>query len=139
MRLELRFPANAESAARHAALAVELFRQEFDSDLDFTPGSLEALDGQIESLREDGYSAEDVAEALFVIGCYVGEVMVRALRGRWMPTARTALARVSPWPMVVLLADGSAWDVIGKVYRRFEVGESEYLPAFFVSASDRGR
>jgi hypothetical protein len=33
--------------------------------------------------------------------------------------------------MVVTLPDGSAWDVIGKVYRRLELGDSEFLPAFF--------
>jgi hypothetical protein len=139
MKLELRFPANAESAAEHAALAVALFRREFDSDLDFTAGSLEEVDGQIESLREDGYSTEDLAEALFAIGCYLGEVMVRALRGRWAPTSRTALRPVSPWPMVVVLGNGSAWDTIGKVYRRFEIGDSEYLPAFFLAAAEQGR
>ena len=139
MKLELRFPANVDSAAAHAALAVTLFRREFDSDLDFTPGSLEGVDSQIESLREEGYSTEELAEALFAIGCYLGEVMVRALRGRWASTSRTALGPVSPWPMVVVLADGSAWDVIGKVYRRFEIGDSEYLPAFFLAAAGRGR
>jgi hypothetical protein len=138
MKLELRFPANAESAAEHAALAAELFRQEFDRELDFSPGSLETVDEQIESLREEGYSAEDVAETLFVLGCYLGEVLARAVRGRWSATQRTALAPLSPWPMVVVLADGSAWDAIGKVYRRFEIGDSEYLPAFFASAANHG-
>jgi hypothetical protein len=137
MKLDLRFPANAESAGEHARLAVELFRQEFESELDFSPGSLEELDGLIETLREDGHSSEEIAEALFAIGCYVGEVLVRALRGRWAPTTRTALAPVSPWPMVVLLPDRSAWDAIGKVYRRFEIGDSEYLPAFFAAAAQR--
>ena len=27
--------------------------------------------------------------------------------------------------------DGSAWDAIGKAYKRLELGDSEYLPAFF--------
>jgi hypothetical protein len=33
--------------------------------------------------------------------------------------------------MVVTLADGSAWDTIGKVYKRLELGDSEFLPSFF--------
>jgi hypothetical protein len=42
--------------------------------------------------------------------------------------------------MVVALPDGSSWDAIGKAYRRLELGDSEYLPAFFESAAaGRGR
>jgi len=81
---------------------------------------------------------EGAAEALFVFGCYVGEVMARALGGRWMATARTPLAKISPWPMVVVLRDGSTWDPIGKVYKRLELGDSEYLPAYFVAAAAAG-
>ena len=135
MRLALRFPASALNAPDHARLAVEVAREEFDLELDFSPHSLEDLDTQIESLREDGLSGEDAAEALFVLGCYLGEVMVRHLRGQWVPTARSPLRNLSPWPMVVLLPTGAAWDAIGKAYRRLELGDSEYLPAFFANAA----
>jgi hypothetical protein len=139
LKLKLKFPASAQNARDHAALAVKAVREEFDADLDFTPGSIESLDGYVETLREEGWSAEDAAELLFVVGCYVGEVFVRSLHGAWMPTARTPLAGVSPWPMVVVLPDGSAWDTIGKTYLRFEIGDSEYLPAYYVGAASHGR
>ena len=135
MKLELRYPASPENALDHAQLAVEAAWEEFEVDLDYTPGSLEFVDAQIESLREDGLTAEDAAEALFVFGCYLGQVMVHSLSGRWMATARSPLAPISPWPMVVTLPDGSAWDPIGKVYMRLEVGDSEYLPAYFALAA----
>jgi hypothetical protein len=38
--------------------------------------------------------------------------------------------------MVVQLA-GSTWDPIGKTYKRFELGDSEYLPAYFAAAAGR--
>jgi len=41
--------------------------------------------------------------------------------------------------MVVALADGSAWDAIGKAYKRLELGDAEYLPAFFETAAGGGR
>ena len=134
MKLELRFPATPETATDHAQLAVRLAREEHDVDLDFSPGSLEDLDALVDGLREDGLSGEEAAEALFVLGCYLGEVLARALRGGWMPTPRSPLRDVSPWPMVVSLPDGSAWDPIGKVFRRLELGDSEYLPAFYAAA-----
>lgn len=137
MKLELRYPASPDNALDHAQLAVEA-AWESGFELDYSPASLETADAQIESLREEGHTGEEVAEALFVFGCYVGEVMARALRGRWVATARSPLADISPWPMVVMLADGSAWDPIGKVYKRLELGDSEYLPAYFTAAAARG-
>lgn len=139
MKLELRYPASPENALDHAQLAVEAAWEEFEVHLDYSPGSLESVDVQIESLREEGLTGEDAAEALFVLGCYVGQVMVRCLGGRWVATPRSPLADVSPWPMVVLLPGGSTWDPIGKVYKRLELGDSEYLPAYFAAAASVGR
>jgi hypothetical protein len=138
MKLRLRYPATPKNASDHAELAVRVAAEEFDTNLDFSPGSLERLDGEIESLREEGLDGEAAAEVLFVFGCYLGEVMVRALRGSWVSTPRSPLRDLSPWPMVVTLPDGSAWDTIGKVYKRLELGDSEFLPAFFQWAA-RGR
>jgi hypothetical protein len=135
VKLQLKFPASAENAVEHARLAVKAIREEFDSELDFSPASLDRLDGHIEALREEGWTAEDSAELLFVLGCYVGQVFVRNLRGIWVDTARSPLAGVSPWPMVVVLPNGSAWDTIGKTYLRFEIGDSEYLPAYLAGAA----
>ena len=53
VRLALRFPASAENAKDHARLAVRVALEEFDLHLDFSPGSLEDVDGQIESLRDE--------------------------------------------------------------------------------------
>ena len=139
MKLELRYPATPDNAFDHAQLAVEVAWEEFGVDLDYSPGSLEAVDAQVESLREEGLTGEGAAETLFVLGCYVGEVMARALEGRWSATARTPLAGISPWPMVVVLRDGSAWDAIGKTYKRLELGDSEYIPAYFAAAAAAAR
>ena len=135
MKLELRFPASPENAVDHAQLAVEVAREDYDESLDFSTGSLEDLDHHIEILREQGLTGEDVAELLFVFGCYLGEVMVRHLGGQWAATPLSSLRTISPWPMVVVLSDGSTWDVIGKAYRRLELGDSEYLPAYYAMAA----
>lgn len=137
MKLRLRYPATPETALDHAQLAVEAAWEEFETHLDYSPGSLENVDAQIESFREEGLTSEDAAEALFVLGCYLGEVMARSLGGRWVATGRSSLSDVSPWPMVVQLPGGATWDPIGKVYKRFELGDSEYLPAYFAAAAGR--
>ena len=139
MRIRLRYPASPENARDHGALAVRLAHEEWDTDLDYSPQSLEALDAAIDTLREEGKDGEEAAEALFVFGCYLGEVLVRHLGGAWTLTARSALRGVSPWPMVVTLPDGSSWDAIGKAYKRLELGDSEFLPGFFEAAATHGR
>lgn len=139
MRIRLRYPASPENARDHAQIAVDLAREEFDAELDFSPGTLELVDSFIDSLREEGLDGEGAAERLFVFGCYLGEVMVRHLGGSWVPTARSPLRGVSPWPMVVALENGSAWDAIGKAYVRLELGDSEYLPAFYETAKGGAR
>jgi len=138
VKIRLNYPATPENARDHALIAVRAARAEWETELDFSPGSLETLDEEIDSLREEGQDGEDAAETLSVFGCYLGEVLVRRLGGAWVPTARSALRDVSPWPMVVALPDGSTWDAIGKVYRRLELGDSEYLPAFFAAAAAGG-
>jgi hypothetical protein len=135
MKLELRYPATPENALDHAQLAVEAAFEDSEVLLDYSPGSLEDVDAQIESLREEGLTSEDVPEVLFVMGCYVGEVIRRSCGGRWVATARSPLQGVSPWPMVVVLPGGSSWDAIGKAYKRLELGDSEYIPAFFAAAA----
>jgi hypothetical protein len=139
MKIRLRYPASPENARHHAELAVALAREQFDASLDYSPRSLEAADSQIDALREEGLDAEEAAETLFVFGCYLGEVLVRHLGGAWVATPRSALRGVSPWPMVVVLPDDSAWDVIGKAYKRLELGDSEFLLGFFDAAAQRPR
>jgi hypothetical protein len=139
LKISLRYPASPENAAQHARIAVELARDEYDAVLDMSAASIEVVDALIDSLREEGRDGEEAAEALFVLGCYVGEVMVQQLDGAWVATGRSPLRGVSPWPMVVALRDGSAWDAIGKAYRRLELGDSEYLPTFYEMAKGGGR
>jgi hypothetical protein len=139
VKIRLRYPASPTNARDHAAIAVRLARDEWDTALDYSPASLELLDAEIDTLREDGEDGEAAAELLFVFGCYLGEVLVRQLGGAWAVTALSALRGVSPWPMVVVLPDGSSWDAIGKAYKRLELGDGEYLPAYFVAAAQHGR
>ena len=96
VRIRLRYPASPENAPDHAQIAVALAREEFDAALDFSPESLALADSLVDSLREDGLDAEGAAEKLFVLGCYLGEVMVRRLGGAWVGTSRSSLRGVSP-------------------------------------------
>ena len=71
-------------------MAVRLASAERDIDLDYTPGSLDDVDWFIENVRERGLCSDEVPEALFVLGCYIGEVLVRpadqVVRGQHLAT-----------------------------------------------------
>ena len=58
MRIKLRYPASPENARDHAQIAVLLAREEYESELDFSPESLEMVDAHIDSLREEGIDGE---------------------------------------------------------------------------------
>jgi hypothetical protein len=139
VKLELRFPATVEKAEAHARLAVKLLAEERDMVADFGPASIEDVDAEIDEFVGRGLTSEEAAEALFVLGCYVGQVMVRNLGGRWVATAQSSLRGISPWPMVVVLPGGSTWDTIGKTYKRLELGDSEDLVSFFAAAATARR
>ncbi len=139
MRLKLRYPAIFSSARMHAGMAVRLAAAEHDIDLDYTPGSLDDVDWFIEDARERGLHSDEIPEALFVLGCYIGEVLVRGLRAVWVDTARSPRRGVSAWPMVVLLPDGTAVDPIDIAFRRLDIGVSEYVPAAYAVAAARRR
>ena len=139
MKLELRFPATPENARDHAQLAVKLAARGVRRRarlLAREPGGRGRRRSR--ALREEGLTGEDVAEALFVFGCYLGEVMVRSLGGRWVATSRSPLARRSrPGPWSWCCPDGSTWDPIGKAYKRLELGDSR-VPAGLLRGG-RGR
>jgi hypothetical protein len=139
MRLKLRYPAIFSSARLHAGMAVRLVVDEPATAEIYTPGSLDDVDWFIEDARERGFRCDEVPEALFVLGCYIGEVLVRGLRAVWVDTARSPRRGVSAWPMVVVLPDGTAVDPIEMAFRRFDIGVSEYVPAAYAVAAARRR
>jgi len=75
---------------------------------------------------------EAVQNTLFVFGCYLGEVLVRNADGEWLATAGTPMAGNTPYPLVVRMKrSGAICNPIGKVFKRFENGPEDSLPAFY--------
>jgi len=109
-----------------------------ETTLDYSPGSLELLDAEIDTLREDGQDGEAAAELLFVsaatwVRCWCASwaacgprrcalPCTVSRRGRWWSRCRR----------VVLGCDRPRLQTP-------ELGDGEYLPAFFVAAAPHGR
>lgn len=128
--LRLRFAPDAAHAAEHAAGIVAAARQLDGVELDYSPASLEHVDQIVENMRQDGVGSDEVAETLWGFGCYVGEVFVRNVGAEWIDTPEELLGMFS-FPIVVRCADGQLTNPIGKVFKRIDNGEEDYLPFFY--------
>jgi hypothetical protein len=131
MQLRLKYPPTPEFAMQHADLCVQSARDVSGVVLDYSVESLELLDDIIESFRESGVTAGQVAETLFTFGCYVGEVFVRNSNGKWRKAEETSFGQYASFPMIVQLGLDNFVNPIGKVFKRFKNGKEDYLPYFY--------
>ncbi len=108
----------------------------------YTPASLEQADNSVSGYHrmaalgwmkpEWEADAIDVAQRA---GCYLGEVIVRNLGGRWVPAAETAYARLpsaTGFPLVVVLPNGHCCNPLARPFKLLERGrEGESLAGFY--------
>jgi hypothetical protein len=129
--LVLKYPAEPAYAHRHADLVVEASALITGATLDYSPGSLAAVDEILEGFRSDGLAVDQMAETLFTFGCYVGEVLVLNARGTWRASAKTPMASFTGSPMVVQLGPEEYANPIDKVFESFEDGPGDSLANFY--------
>lgn len=139
MELRLKYPPTAEHASDLAAICVETAKRVSGLDLDYSPASLDLVDQQMDKFRRDNLHSEDIASTLFCFGCYVGEVLIKAFGGRWLPLEESAFRQYGGPPIIVQLSDGSSWNPIGKVFKRIDEGEEDSLPYFFRVVMNQAR
>jgi len=138
MELRLKYPPEPQYAADLARLIVGTAKRVSNLALDYSPESLQLVDQQLAGFEREGVASADVAETLFCFGCYVGEVFVRNLAARWVRTSESAMAGLTPWPMVVVMPNGDHWNPIGKVFKRVDDGEGESVVYLYeVAGGDR--
>ncbi|QEL15473.1 hypothetical protein [Limnoglobus roseus] len=85
-------------------------------------------------------AARDVAERA---GCYLGEVIVRTLGGRWVPASQTVLAgplRSAGLPLAVELPNGHCCNPLGRPFKLLEHGrEGESTAGFYAGVESLAR
>jgi len=134
--LRLKYPPDVENAPVHAANIVATARDVDGVDLDYTPGSLDAVDRILDAFSEQGTGSDELAETLWAFGCYVGEVFVRHAGRRWIVTP-AAHRSLLGFPIVLESDSGRLTNPIGKVFKRLDNGSVDSLPYFYrVSAAD---
>src|SRR5262245_47703843 len=111
------------NAAKFAALAVTITRNVKGIELDYSPSSLEQVDAMICEFRAEGHTAETMNESMILLGCYLGEVMIRNRSWQWKLAGETGFAKIAPPDfLVVETADKSVWNPIDKVFKLLENG-----------------
>nr|WP_093655691.1 hypothetical protein [Streptomyces radiopugnans] len=107
--------------------------------LDYSVDSLRIVDAVIEGMRRQGAEpAGRVAEVLFGLGGYLGEVMVRRAGAVWVDFDTGQRERFGQ-PVGVRMPDGRVWNPLGRVANRFAYGSRESLRTFFLLLHGRDR
>ncbi|MFD9437536.1 hypothetical protein ACFWBR_00910 [Streptomyces sp. NPDC060006] len=123
---------------RHAAEFVRDVTAHNRLPLDYSVASLRVVDFVIDGLRKSGRDQAAVAHVLFGLGVYAGEVLVRRAGAEWVEFdqgQRELFGR----PVGVRMPDGRVWNPLGKVVKRFELGERESLRTFYLQLHGRAR
>ena len=100
-------------------------------ELDYSPESLAKVDMLIDKERETGVGpTKEMVYVLVSLGAYAGEVMVRHLGGEWHRAAAAPLQD----PLVMVVGDKYAVNVVSMVLRRFLAGEPHSVARMFEEA-----
>ena len=118
MNLNLEYPPAPEFAEKHAAAIVQAMKEMEGKNLDYSLESIADLDRLLANFHAQGVGPERIPSVLFRIGCYVGEVLIRAHRAAWVDAARfMPLEEAGMFSFMVLrFSDGTIWDPIGKAF-----------------------
>ncbi|MEV8320714.1 hypothetical protein AB0Q95_41850 [Streptomyces sp. NPDC059900] len=109
--------------------------------LDFSVASLRVVDFLIAGLRKGGRGRDEVAGALFGLGAYVGEVLVRRAGAVWVDFDKEQRAYFGQ-SVGVRMPDGRVWNPLGKVINCFEAATDsaeKSLQTFYLTLPGRTR
>lgn len=97
----------ADRMHRLAGLCATIGRRVFDEELDFTVGSIARLDRAVVAGWGDRPAEAINPLVLLSVGAYVGEVLVRSTRGRWV----SGMSEAEPATILLLAPDDEAVSV----------------------------
>ena len=115
----------------YAQAAVNVARDEFQMELDFTADSVDVLDDILVVVSESPERDLDFEVRLW--GSYLGEVLRRRYAGGWEMTQYPGGTVAVP----AVDVRGSRLFPLMKVYRRLTAGEEEDLRSFYTMVTER--
>jgi hypothetical protein len=131
MNIRLARPPTATSAPQFADDVTRWVRKRFAVELDYSVGSLQAVDELLGKMHAQNVALDKVGETLWCLGCYVGEVFVRNADAVWKDDELPPVAKDSG---AIWLARGERWiNPIGKVVKRAANAGDGDLLAFYLT------
>lgn len=128
---EANFPDLNSMMEAYAATAVNIAREQFRQQLDFSSESMVAFEAVLSELAER--SDLDYEFEVKLWGSYLGEVLRKRYNGAWEMTQYPG--GVAAVPAVEIR--GSRLFPLMKVYRRITMGDAESIAAFFHMVTER--
>ena len=126
--------AQATSAAEQA---VAIAKQVDGTILDYSPESLTSVDRIVLGMRKDGTKPEQVQGILFILGAYVGEVIVRNATGaRWTQPPKEIVAAGMD-VMGVTTTTGVFLNPIGKVHKLLMNGQEDSVLGLYELSKEK--
>lgn len=126
-RFQIPFVPEPGNLDRLAEAIVETAKQIEGVALDYSPESLKDVDKILLRFHEDGMRVRYIADPLFCIGCYVGEVMCRRLGARWVDPPNQMMGM---FPVVLIGSDNYSAP-ISKVYKHVMNGAEDSVYFFY--------
>jgi len=134
--LTLRFPPEPEYAEQFADTTVEAVREIQNVRLDYSPASITKLETVMCRLRDDGSVVNDIAETLFMFGCYVGEVILKSIVGVWYAPTPGRLALWTGEGDIDNATDDDMHDPILQTFEFFQAPDTQGLAAYVATIID---
>ncbi|MDV6275520.1 hypothetical protein R3Q06_18650 [Rhodococcus erythropolis] len=124
--LSLPFPPVVEHTSDLAEAASFSVQMNTGSPLSFTPDSVADVDVFLGEIAVEAGGSDELAELVFKLGVYVGELLVRHGGGVWAVPP----AGLGGWP-VVKLGSGYYSNPIDKAFKRVDNGPQDSMVSFW--------
>ena len=124
---------SAQTASNYAQTAVNMVAQLDGAQLDYSTESLKEIDRILFRFHANGDKSENMSGTAIVIGCYVGEVMVRNLGAIWVNPNEVSSPLSSSDGNIPLIQTsvGMLSNPIGKVFKAIDNGSEDSIVWFY--------
>ena len=124
----------AKSAAEQT---VQIAKQVDGTILDYTPESLKAIDKIVLGMRKDGTNTNEVEGILFILGAYVGEVIVCNISGSSWTKPPQEIVAAGMNVIGVTTKKGVFINPVGKVHKLLMNGEEDSVIGLYELAKEK--
>lgn len=128
---------SAQTASNYAQTAVNMVAQLDGAKLDYSTASLKEVDRILFGFHANGDKSVNLSGTAIVIGCYVGEVMIRNLEAIWVNSNEVSSPLASSDGNLPLIQTsvGTLSNPIGKVFKAIDNGSEDSIVWFYENSN----